>query len=42
MLSTIWTNFETGIVRYAFKGSGYFFKEGVNYSVETTSETSNE
>ena len=42
MLKIIWTHFETGIVRNAFRGSGYFFEEGVDFSKETASESDSE
>ena len=39
MLSTIWVQFETEIVRHAFRGSGYFSEEVVDYSMEPTTES---
>ncbi len=41
-LQNLWTNFETEIVQNSFRGSGYFFEDGVDYGMETENESDNE
>ena len=38
-LYEIWQEFPTDIVRNAFRGCGYAFEEGIEYSYDTESES---